>query len=59
MAAGHIEPRVGNLLLIGLVGGIGALSILAIATYLKQHPNIPILSAIADSSLDIVKEAAA
>ena len=58
MAAGHIEPRVGNLLLIGLVGGIGALSILAIATFLKQK-DIPFLSAVADSSLDIVKEAAA
>jgi hypothetical protein len=58
MAAGHIEPRVGNFLLMALVGGIGALSILAVATYLKGK-DIPVLSAIADSSLDIVKEAAA
>jgi len=58
MAAGHIEPRVGNFLLMALVGGIGAISILAVATFLKSK-HIPVLSQIADASLDIVKEAAA
>ena len=58
MAAGHIEPRVGNLLLIGLVGATGTLAVLALAVFLKSK-NIPLLSPVADASLDIVKEAAA
>lgn len=58
MAAGHIEPRVGNLLLIGLVGATGTIAVLALAVFLKSR-NVPLLSSIADASLDVVKEAAA
>lgn len=56
MAAGHIEPRVGNFLLIAVIGGIGALGILAIAVKLKAT-KIPVLSTVADASLDVFKEA--
>lgn len=56
MAAGHIEPRVGNFLLIAVIGGIGALGILAIAVKLRET-KIPVLSEVADASLDIFKEA--
>ena len=58
VATGHIDPRVGNFLLIGLVGGIGAIAILATATWLKKH-NVPFLTPVADAGLDVVREAAA
>ena len=58
VATGHIDPRVGNFLLIGLVGGIGALAILAAAAWLKDR-RIPLLSPAADAGLDVVREAVA
>ena len=57
IAAGHIDPRVGNFLLMGLVGGIGAIAILATAAFLSKR-SIPILTPVADAGLDIVREAA-
>lgn len=58
VATGHIDPRVGNFLLIGLVGGLGAIAVLAAAVWLKHH-NVPLLTPAADAGLDIVREAAA
>jgi hypothetical protein len=58
VATGHIDPRVGNFLLIGLVGGIGALSILAIGTYLASK-KIPGVSPAADALLDTFRKGAA
>lgn len=42
----------------GLVGGLGALSLLAVAAFLADK-EIPVLSDIADASLDIVRKGAA
>lgn len=57
VATGHIDPRVGNFLLIGLVGGIGAIAVLAAAVFLSKR-NVPVLSPAADAGLDIIREAA-
>lgn len=54
----HIQPRLGNFLLMGLVGGIGALSILAVAVFVAGK-DIPVVSDIADAGLDIVRKGAA
>ena len=57
VATGHIDPRVGNFLLIGLVGGIGALSILGIAVFLSKR-QVPFLTPVADAGLDIIRQGA-
>lgn len=58
MAQGHIEPRVGNLVLIGLVGALGTITVLAVAVWLSKR-NVPVATSIADAGLDVVREAAA
>jgi len=58
VATGHIDPRVGNILFISLVGAIGTIGVLAAAVWLHKR-NVPLLSKAADASLDILREAAA
>jgi hypothetical protein len=58
VATGHIDPRVGNILFIGLVGAIGTIAVLATAAWLKKH-QVPFLSKVADASLDVLREASA
>jgi len=57
VATGHIDPRVGNLMFVGLVGGIGAVAILAAAVWASKR-NIPFLTNVADAGLDVIREAA-
>jgi hypothetical protein len=58
VATGHIDPRVGNILFISLVGAIGTIGVLAVAVWLKKK-NVPFLTNAADAGLDVVREAAA